>query len=526
MNILTSNIITILILLPIAGAVLVLADGRRAEITRNLALGFSVATFGLSLLLYTGFDRSNPDMQFMQHAPWIPDYGISYLVGVDGISVLLVILTTLLMPLAILASYNSITIRARHFYASMLFLEAAVIGVFCALDLFLFFIFWEAMLIPMYFIIGIWGGERRVYAATKYFIYTMSGSVLMMVGIIVLAMIYRNQTGAYSFSLIDMMQVLRIPPGLQLWLFPAFGIAFAIKVPMWPFHTWLPDAHVEAPTAGSVILAGILLKMGAYGFLRFSLPLFPDAVSVYTPIIMVLAIIGIIYGALVALVQPDIKKLVAYSSVSHLGFVMLGIFALNTVGIEGAILVMLSHGFSTGALFLVVGMIYERRHTRAIADFGGLWRIIPIYGTFFLIFTLASMGLPGTGNFIGEFLAILGAFRVYIPWGVFAALGVILSAIYMLWMFQRVMQGDADKPENRMLTDLSAREITILVPLALLIFAVGIYPKPLTDIMRPSVTRLIDRVENRGELPQPILAAHPDSRQVIQSAVYNERSGD
>ena len=481
--------------------------GRRNEaFTRTFALGISIVTFLLSLILFVQFDRTSAQMQFVERGSWIPSYGISYHVGVDGISVLLVILTALLSPLAILASYRGITERVREFHASMLILEAAIIGVFCATDLFLFFIFWEAMLVPMYLLIGVWGGANRVYAALKFFIYTMSGSMLMLVAIIILAVLFRQRAGFYSFDLQSIESTLRLPLSLQIWLFAAFAIAFAIKVPMFPFHTWLPDAHVEAPTAGSVILAGVLLKMGTYGFLRFALPLFPEATAYFTPAIMVLSIIGIIYGALVALVQPDLKRLVAYSSVSHMGFAMLGIFALNVVGIEGAIIVMLSHGLSTGALFLAVGMIYDRRHTRAISDFGGLWKVIPVFGTFFLIFVLASIGLPGTSGFVGEFLSLLGAFRVYIPWGVLGAVGLILSAIYMLWMFQRVMQGEADKPENRALTDLSPREIAILVPLVILIFWIGIYPKPLTDIMRPSVERVIDQVKFRGGPGRPIFA--------------------
>ena len=502
-----SHILSILIFLPLVGAVLILLVPRRSEaFVRNFAFGLSLVVFALPLVLYFGFDRSAAEMQFVEQKPWISSYGISYFVGVDGISVLLVILTAFLTPLSILASFRAITERAKEFYAAMLFIEAAMIGVFCALDLFLFYVFWEAMLIPMYLLIGVWGSVNRIYAALKFFIYTMFGGVLMLVAIIFLVTMYARTTGAISFNLLDIQNTLRLPLGVQVWLFLAFGIAFAIKVPMFPFHTWLPDAHVEAPTAGSVILAGILLKMGTYGFLRFAMPLFPDAARHYTPLVMVLAIIGIIYGALVALVQPDLKKLVAYSSVSHLGFVMLGIFALNTVGIIGAMVIMISHGLSTGALFLTVGMIYERRHTRMIADFGGLWKVIPVFGTFFLIFTLASIGLPGTSGFVGEFLSVLGAFRVYIPWAVLAAIGVILSAVYMLWMFQRVMQGEADKPENRSLVDLSLREIVVLAPIAVAIFWIGIYPKPLTEIMEPSVNRVIEQVRLPERPPEPVLA--------------------
>ncbi len=508
MELMQSHVITILIFLPLAGAIVVLLVNRRNEqFTKNFAFAVSAATFLISLLLYRGFDKTSADMQFVERVPWIPAYGINYFVGVDGISLWLVILTALLTPIAILASYNAITERVRQFYAFLLVLETGMLGVFVALDLFLFYIFWEAMLIPMYFLIGVWGSTNRVYAALKFFLYTMFGGVLMLIAIITAVMLYRGQTGEFSFDLLTLQSALggKLPLGTQTWLFLAFGIAFAIKVPMFPFHTWLPDAHVEAPTAGSVILAGVLLKMGTYGFLRFALPLFPDATLQYLPLVMVLAIVGIIYGALVALVQPDLKKLVAYSSVSHLGFVILGIFALNAVGIEGAIIVMISHGLSTGALFLIVGMIYERRHTRMIADFGGLWQVMPVFGTFFLIFTLASIGLPGTSGFVGEFLTLLGAFRTYIPYAVLGATGVVLSAIYMLWMFQRVMQGEADKPENRALVDLSMREIAVLAPLVVLVFWLGIYPKTFTDVMHRSVERVIAQVVERDRFQEPII---------------------
>jgi NADH-quinone oxidoreductase subunit M len=425
-------------------------------------------------------------------------------------------LTTFLTPLAILSSWSAITQKAKGYYISMLFLETGMIGVFVSLDLFLFYVFWEAMLLPMYFLIGIWGGPRKIYATIKFILFTMTGSLLMLVAILVLYFMNYSYTGVYSFDLLQI-NLLPIPLGAQFWLFAAFALAFAIKVPMFPFHTWLPDAHVEAPTAGSVILAGVLLKMGTYGFLRFCLPLFPNAFIDFVPLFSVLAIIGIIYGALVSMRQEDVKSLVAFSSVSHLGFVMLGLFTLNLQGIEGGILQMINHGISTGALFLIVGMLYERRHTRLIADFGGLSRKIPIFAAFFMIVTLSSIGLPGTNGFVGEFLIILGTFKSSVIYAVFAATGIILAAVYMLWMYQRIMFGKITKPENENLKDLNFREKIILIPLILVIFWIGLYPKQLFVKMEPSVKGLIENAnlkyeENRLSWE----SSHIDSQQMKQ----------
>lgn len=428
--------------------------------------------------------------------PWIPALGVNYHLGIDGISLYMVLLTTFLTPIVILASWRGITKNVKGYMVSMLILETGILGVFVSLDLFLFYVFWEAMLIPMYFIIGIWGAENRIYAAIKFFIYTMVGSLLMLVAILVIYFYHGGLTGDYTFDLLRLQQI-NFPLGYQTWLFLAFGLSFAIKVPIFPFHTWLPDAHVEAPTGGSVILAGVLLKMGTYGFLRFCLPLLPHAAAQFTPWIFVLGVIGIIYGALVAMVQPDLKKLVAYSSVSHLGFVMLGIFALNNQGIQGGLIQMVNHGLSTGALFLIVGMIYERRHTRLIKDFGGLAKQIPIFTTFFMVVTLSSIGLPGLNGFIGEFLILLGTFLSSKLFAILAATGVILAAVYMLWMFQRVMFGKLDKEENKRLLDLSAREIAVLVPIVVFIVLIGVYPNAFLKKMEPTVNHLIETVQTK-----------------------------
>jgi NADH-quinone oxidoreductase subunit M len=399
---------------------------------------------------------------------------------------------------SILSSWTAVTEKVKGFMISMLLLETGMIGVFVSLDLFLFYVFWEAMLIPMYFLIGIWGGPRKIYATIKFVLFTLFGSLLMLVAIIVLYFLQHSFTGAYTFNLLEMYKVV-LPQGAQFWLFYAFALAFAIKVPLFPFHTWLPDAHVEAPTAGSVILAGVLLKMGTYGFLRFCLPLFPDAYQSAIPLISILALIGIIYGAMVAMVQKDVKSLVAYSSVSHLGFVMLGLFALNVQAVQGGILQMINHGISTGALFLLVGMIYERRHTRLIDDFGGVAKVMPIFAAFFMIVTLSSIGLPGTNGFIGEFLIILGAFKSNMIYAILAALGVIFAAIYMLWMYQRVFFGKVDKPANEKLLDLNLREKIILVPLVILVFWIGLYPKPFLSRMEKSVTSLFEFTAQKSQ---------------------------
>jgi NADH-quinone oxidoreductase subunit M len=490
-----SHLLTYLIFLPLAGAVLIALVGKdRDDLSRWLALGVSLVVFLMSIPLFTRFDSTTPAMQFVHRFDWVKSVGISYSVGIDGISLLLVLITTLLSALAILASWTSITTKVREYMIAMLMLETGMLGVFCSLDLFLFYVFWEAMLIPMYLLIGIWGGERRIYAAMKFVLFTLAGSLLMLVAIIYLYFNHGLATGNYTFDLLALREY-SIPPDTQYWLFLAFFLSFAIKVPLFPVHTWLPDAHVEAPTAGSVILAGVLLKMGTYGILRFCLPLFPHASTHFTPMIMVLAVIGIVYGALVAMVQTDIKKLVAYSSVSHLGFVVLGIFAMNDQGMQGSIIQMVNHGISTGALFLIVGMIYERRHTREISDFGGLAKVIPCFSFVFMLATLSSIGLPGLNGFVGEFLILLGAYQASTLLGVIATSGVVLAAVYMLWMFQRVVWGEVKHEANSRLQDLSIREWVVVAPLIVLMIWIGVYSQPFMSRTEVSSKHLIHTVQ-------------------------------
>src|SRR5262245_37869177 len=451
-------IITSIVALPIAGAIALLFvrdEEHNEPLIRNVALIVSLLVFAETLLLWSRFNPTTADLQFVERHAWIPAFGISYFVGVDGISLLLVVLTGFLTPIALLRSWESVHRRTRAFCMFMLLLESAMIGVFVSLDLFLFYVFWDAMLVPMYFLIGIWGYDRRIYAAVKFILYTMAGSVLMLVAIIFVAYAHPGQP---SFDLLDLYK-LRLSWDVEKWLFLAFAVAFAIKVPLFPFHTWLPDAHVEAPTAGSVILAGVLLKMGTYGLLRFAFPLFPSAALYFAPWLAILAVIGIVYGALVAMVQPDMKKLVAYSSVSHLGVVVLGLCAINVNGVQGAVYQMLNHGVSTGGLFMVVGMLSDRRHTRLISEYGGIKAVVPRLVAAFLLITLASIGMPGMNGFIGEFLILMGAFRKGYTWlTAVGATGVILSAVYMLWMFQRVNYGEITNPKNRALADLTGRE--------------------------------------------------------------------
>lgn len=519
-------ILSLVAYLPIVGVLLILLiDKNKLNAIKMVALITAVINFIISLPLYFS-DWSTADFQYVEHFNWIPEIGVSYYLGIDGISMLMVLLTTFLTPLAIWSSFSSIKEKVKGYMISFLVLETGMIGVFMALDMVLFFVFWEAMLFPMYFIIGIWGGPRRIYATIKFVLYTMFGSALMLVAILYLYFLNFEYTGVYTFNLIELGQF-PIPTNMQLWMFAAFALAFAIKVPMFPFHTWLPDAHVEAPTAGSVILAAVLLKMGTYGFLRFCLPLFPNAAYEFAPAISILAIIGIIYGAMMAFVQKDVKSLVAYSSVSHLGFVMLGIFAFNVQGMEGGILQMINHGISTGALFLLVGMIYERRHTRMIEDFGGLAKVVPVFSVMFMIITLSSIGLPGTNGFVGEFLVLLGVFKSNITYAVLAATGVILAAVYMLWMFQRVVFGKVKHEENKNLKDLNLREKLVLVPLIALVFYIGIYPKPILSRMETSVQNLVStvnqkfRVENIHQEHIDIEAVNAD-KGLEQKGEYHE----
>lgn len=501
-SLITSNILTIVTFTPAVGALLLLFYNRgHVRSIRWFALVITLLTFIFSLHLVAHFEAGNPDFQFRIEKPWIPAFGIDYALGIDGISLFLILLTTVLTPLAMLASW-SISSRVKEYFIFMLLLETGVIGVFASLDLFLFYVFWEVMLIPMYFLIGVWGGERRIYAATKFVLYTMIGSVLMLVAIIAMYFLHGDATGTFTFSYPAIQSALAsgrfvLPPRAELLFFLAFFLAFAIKVPLFPFHTWLPDAHVEAPTAGSVLLAGVLLKMGTYGMIRFSLPLFPNISHLLAPLISLLAVVGIIYGALVAMVQPDMKKLVAYSSVSHMGFIVLGIFSFTVQGMEGAVYQMLNHGVSTGALFLLVGVIYERRHTRLIEEFGGLAGRMPLFAAFFLIVTLSSIGLPGLNGFVGEFLILLGTFGVSRPRAAFAATGVILSAVYMLWMYQRVMWGEITNDENRDLPDLFTRERLMLIPLLILMLWMGVYSNHFLRRMDAPVAKLMNQMQSR-----------------------------
>ena len=491
--------------------------GLPVSLWRAAALGGSGITFLLSLGLWFGYDPTEPGYQFVEHAPWVPEWGIHYFVGLDGISLLLVLLTTFIVPVVLVASWHDMAHAGRPWFFFVLTLETGMLGAFVSLNLFQFYLFWELMLIPMYFIIGIWGGPRRVYAAVKFFVFTMFGSLLMLVAILVVYAMHFEQQGGAAAGAVYNFDFVRAPgssvPALietfvptadavwwktQGWLFGAFALAFAIKVPLVPFHTWLPDAHVEAPTAGSVILAAVLLKMGTYGFVRFALPLFPVAALDFAPLLFGLSLAGILYGALVAMVQQDVKALVAYSSVAHLGFVMLGMFALNVEGLEGSVLQMVNHGLSTGALFVLVGMLYERRHTRQIADFGGIARPMPVFAALFGIVAMSSIGVPALNGFVGEFLILLGAYKVSPAVALPATFGVVLAAAYMLWMYRRVFFGPVEKPENRGLIDLDLREKAVLVAFLVPIVWLGVHPDPVLRRLDSAVIDLLQTMERRA----------------------------
>jgi NADH-quinone oxidoreductase subunit M len=520
MDLFERHLLSIITYTPLLGALVLLAlpvFKHNDNAVRWFANAVGVLGFLVSLPLWFRFDTGQDGFQFVERAAWIPSIGVQYLLGVDGVSALLVLLTTLLGAIAILSSWSAITDRVRQYYVFLLLLQTGMIGVFCALDMFLFYVFWEVMLVPMYFLIGIWGSARRLYAAIKFFLYTLVGSVVMLLGILALyfhsqkseALIRLDPTVAQTGTF-DLTQWLAmgVPPELQFWCFLAFFLGFAIKVPMFPFHTWLPDAHVEAPTAGSVILAGVLLKMGTYGFVRFSLPLFPGASLDLQGFMVALSIIGIVYAALVTLVQADMKKLIAYSSVSHLGFVMLGMFALNPLGLEGSVLQMINHGLSTGGLFLIVGLIYERRHTKEIAQFGGLAHVMPVYAAFTLVIFLASMGLPLLNGFIGEFMILQAAFLANKVWAYWAVSGVVLGAAYLLWLYQRVFWGKVTNEENEHLVDLNARELATLVPLAVMCFWIGLYPKPFLDFLHKPMAKLAAVVQP-GKFASGVVHAEP-----------------
>jgi NADH-quinone oxidoreductase subunit M len=494
MDFFREHILSFTLFFPLVGVFVVLLP-KKDETVRWVANIWSFLGFLFSLPLIFWFDKNAPGMQFEEKSAWIPSIGATYHLGIDGISFLLIMLTTLLGFISILCSWSAITLRVKEYYAFFLLLQVGMLGVFMSLDFFLFYVFWEVMLVPMYFIIGIWGGPRKLYAAIKFFLYTLVGSVLMLLSILTLYFAYHTQFGAYSFDIADLMKV-TLSQHTQVWIFLGFFVGFAIKVPMFPFHTWLPDAHVEAPTAGSVILAGVLLKMGTYGFMRFALPLAPLGAThpKIIQMMVALSLIGIVYGALVSLMQKDWKKLVAYSSVSHLGFCTLGIFAMNPNGLAGSLVQQINHGISTGALFLIVGIVYERRHTREISEYGGLSNIMPIYATLFMIITMSSIGVPALNGFIGEFTILQGAFEAKPWWAMVAVSGVVFGAAYMLWLYQRTMFGPLSNPKNQNLKDLNLRELMVLLPLIAWAFWIGLYPKPYFDVLEKPVAKIVERV--------------------------------
>ena len=511
-----SYYLSIILFTPLVGALVILLMNKQNEnAIRWVANIAAFLGFVVSVPLWFWFDPQSADFQFMERAQWIPSVGAEYFLGVDGLSTLLILLTTMMGSIAVLSSWTAITERVKEYYIFLLMLQTEMLGAFMSLDFLLFFLFWEVMLVPMYFLIGIWGSSNRLYSAIKFFLYTLVGSVVMLLGILVLYFYNHTLTGVYTFD-ITQFHKLAVPFDLQWWVFLSFFLGFAIKVPMFPFHTWLPDAHTDAPTAGSVILAAVLLKMGTYGFLRFSLPILPDASRHFVPMMVLLSIIGIVYGALVALAQKDWKRLVAYSSVSHMAVVMLGMFALNPVGITGSIIQQLNHGISTGGLFLLVGVVYERRHTREISEYGGLSKVMPVYAAIFLVMTMSSIGLPTLNGFIGEFLILQGVFVVSKVWAAFAASGVVLGAAYMLYLYQRTMFGKVENPKNERLLDMGQREFATFAPLLILAVWMGIYPAPFLRRLEKSVQHIVERVSpqyaqaylaNCDPTPPPVTAA-------------------
>jgi NADH-quinone oxidoreductase subunit M len=494
-----NHYLSIILFTPLAGAlVLLLVNKQNENAIRWIANIVAFAGFLISVPLWFWFNPQSADFQLIERAPWIPSIGADYFIGVDGLSTLLILLTTLMGTIAVLSSWNAITERVKEYYIFLLVLQTGMLGAFMSLDFLLFFLFWEVMLVPMYFLIGIWGSANRLYSAIKFFLYTLVGSVIMLLGILALYFAYHAQTGVYTFDITEFHKF-AFGANLQWWVFLAFFLGFAVKVPMFPFHTWLPDAHTDAPTAGSVILAAVMLKMGTYGFLRFSLPILPQATRAFVPMMVVLSIIGIVYGALVALAQKDWKRLVAYSSVSHMAMVMLGMFALNPVGLTGSIVQQLNHGISTGALFLIVGIVYERRHTREISEYGGLSKVMPVYAAVFLIMTMSSIGLPALNGFIGEILILQGVFVANKVWAAFAGSGVVLGAAYMLYLYQRTMFGKIENPKNERLEDLSHREFATFAPLLLLAVWMGLYPAPFLRRLEMSVRHIVSRVSPEYE---------------------------
>ena len=521
-------LLSLIMFTPLVGAVLLLFVSKHNDnAIRWIANGFAVLGFLVSLPLWFWLDQGTADWQFVERLQWIPSIGAEYFIGVDGFSSLLILLTTLMGAIAILSSWTAVTMRVKEYYIFLLTLQTGMIGAFVSLDFLLFFLFWEVMLVPMYFLIGIWGSTNRLYSAIKFFLFTLVGSVIMLLGILAVYFYHHEVTGVYTFD-ITRFHELNMPFDLQWWIFLAFFLGFAVKVPMFPFHTWLPDAHTDAPTAGSVILAAVLLKMGTYGFIRFSLPILPEAAQAFVPWVVWLSIIGIVYGALVAMAQRDWKRLVAYSSVSHMGMVMLGMFALTPVGITGSIVQQINHGISTGGLFLLVGVVYERRHTREISEYGGLSKVMPAYAAIFLVMTMSSIGLPTLNGFIGEILILQGIFVVNKVWAAFAATGIVLGAAYMLWLYQRTMFGEVDNPKNEGLSDLSLREFATFTPLLILAVWIGLYPKPFIDRLDTSVDRVMVRV-NSAYAPlnaQDEEEAAPDGRSAADVLARVDGAGE